>query len=334
MQDIENIGSGNITVLPDVLGETSQKRKLEEDDLKTEQEPKKKKPFRKAAKGFSITYSQCDIPKQDFMEYFKKQGCIYVLVAQEHHEIEGVHCHLHVKFAKTKNIKNERIWDLPNTNPEKDPFHPNIQATKDSLAWSTYCKKEDSEYLQWAKECEPRDFDLGSKKNMMEDQDYERKYYKWKEMQELEFPVQLRNISIEHPDPKVKQRHIWIKGKPDIGKTYMIETTFENKKVFQRSDNLYPYEDYQDEKIIIYDDILPSWKELAAATGTYYTRHRMPGGCRYKAKYWTEYQSRTLIILNNLAIEQVYGNNREIYEAVKARFKEYIAEDDGTFTQI
>lgn len=100
--------------------------------------------FRVQAKNFSITYPQCDLSRQEALDFYLSQAIKpnFVLVAQEQHNDGGNHLHLAVSFAKRRDLRNPRCWDIRT-------FHPNIQSSRNFDDWIEYILKEDSQVLQW-----------------------------------------------------------------------------------------------------------------------------------------------------------------------------------------
>lgn len=125
-------------------------------------------------------------------------------------------------------------------------------------------------------------------------------------------------LTIPAPDPANKRRHIWIVAAPDWGKTRWIQNTFAGLSVFVRIDAPYPYEDYDGEPIVIFDDLLPKFEEIVFLSNTYKTSVRIPGGSRFITRYWPMNHTVTIIVLSNLM--PAYGNHDA---GVAARFNVY-----------
>lgn len=95
--------------------------------------------------------------------------------------------------------------------------------------------------------------------------------YKWKQNREDPFPYRLITGEwILRLDPKEKKRHYWIFGPASYGKTRWAQTTFDNKRVFFAGrDARYPFDAYEGEDIIVYDDITPKLDELLYSSNIY-----------------------------------------------------------------
>lgn len=95
--------------------------------------------FRVQSKSFSLTYPQsAGLTKEELLEHLKKEKNVeYICVSEEQHEDGQPHLHVHIKYSKRKDIKNQKHFDLK----EK---HPNIQATQDDEDWNKYVKKDNN----------------------------------------------------------------------------------------------------------------------------------------------------------------------------------------------
>lgn len=276
--------------------------------------PEEKK-FRCNARHFALTYAQCTIDFDEmktWLETFWAPHCL--TIGQEHHADGGKHFHIYLGFVKKKNIKNSRYWDFKG-------FHPNWGAVKSIEGWKKYCKKEGFRIYEKTNRLTPLDVELGSKKRMIEDQEYERQWLEGQDREEITYPITLFGHTINKPDPAYKRRHLWIVGPPDAGKTKELNDIFDKKKVFQRGPHNYPFEDYEDEDIILYDDYIPRFDEIADVSNTYKIRKRVYDNVRWNRKYWKYNSTRTMVVLTNKPISKIFGKSENL-GAVKARFIE------------
>lgn len=77
-----------------------------------EEPPKKKLKFRLNAKQIFLTYSQCDLEKEDLLEFLKtKLHLERYIIARERHEDGNFHLHAYCKLSKRCDIKNPRHLD-------------------------------------------------------------------------------------------------------------------------------------------------------------------------------------------------------------------------------
>lgn len=255
--------------------------------------------FRINAKQFFLTYPKCDIKKEDFLTLCpNNKSIVEYCIAEEKHEDGSPHLHAILKYSYKLNITNNGHFDI-------NGFHPNIQSVK---SW-----KNSLAYI-----CKDGNFIGNTILDKSSPEGYARRkkdYELWLEdtslvaTKDIVYPVKFFNKMIEKPLPEVKKRHFWFVGKPDIGKTFEIEKSFEDMKIYKRGNNKYPFESYRDEDIIIYDDIDKiSFAEISAISNTYKTNTQVYGDVRYKNKYWKKNHCRTIIILSNF--EPNYGDNQ------------------------
>lgn len=100
--------------------------------------------FRINGRELCLTYSRCDIPKDEMLVHFKLllgAKLDYICVSQETHKDGGKHLHAHLQFGKSYDLKGNRTLDYAN-------HHPSIEKTKNSQFWNEYVKK-DKDYLEW-----------------------------------------------------------------------------------------------------------------------------------------------------------------------------------------
>lgn len=77
-----------------------------------------------------------------------------------------------------------------------------------------------------------------------------------------------------------------------------METEFAGARIFKSLDTRYPFEGYNGEEVIIWDDHFPKRKDLIAATNYYQTR-TLVGATRYSRVFWKMDERRVCIILHN-----------------------------------
>lgn len=136
---------------------------------------------------------------------------------------------------------------------------------------------------------------------------------------EVKWPIKTPWFTIQKPDPKNKCRHWWLWGPPNAGKTNMIGEACMGMRTYWMCEAKYPFEDYDDEDLVIYDDVEPSRKEMIAVTNTWKNAIRV-GDVRYVTKYWKIHHTRTVIVLSN--------NPMPDELAYKARFTEVHTDTD------
>lgn len=272
----------------------------------------KKKQFRVAAKAFALTFPQCNLDKQVLADALGKIGNpIKVCVSMEKHEDGSPHLHAYLIYTRKLNIKDPKHFDVLT-------FHCNVQAVKDRDDWLKYIKK-DGNWCEWTKDFDPDDYDVGKKKRAFDDATWAKQYQQKKQMKEVLWPIQLDNYEMVKPDPTIKKRHWWIVTPPDAGKTYWMNLQFKMQQAYVPAAGKFPFEHYNNEPVIVYDDRLPCFKEVAAVSNTHWLATHVWGDVRYTAKFWEMGSSRNIIVLTNKKIQDIY---HEDLIAMQARFIE------------
>lgn len=262
--------------------------------------------FRINAKQFFLTYPQCDMTKDAMYDALMKlDNAEKIVIGREKHEDGNYHLHVYIKYFTKKNIKSATHFDI-------NGYHPNIQSAKSEKAVIGYITKDRDILIKQA-------FDMTNTNNYSK---RKTDFSAWEqdmmiaEREDLQYPITFLGQEIQKPDPKNKRRHLWIVGEPSIGKTYAINETFGGKKVFLRSKDKYPYENYNNEDIIIYDDVSDiKFEELSNVTETWKLIASV-GDSRYTKKFWKLNHTRTVIVISNT--EPDYHH---LHNAFLSRFK-------------
>lgn len=250
---------------------------------------------------------------------------MYCHVVQERHQDLGLHLHGWCDWGRYKDTSNPRIFDVCDTENEDKVYHPNLKAIRYLEGWKTYIKKDIID--EWKSGVEQLDLDwvpLCKKRKTYEDFVWYQNHEERCKRTSLEWPFTLlTDVIIQEPSPESKQRHWWIQAPPGFGKTPAVQDMADGKQVFFRGSTAYPFEDYQEEQLVVYDDVIPGFEEVISVSNTYKGWNRIFGGCRYNTKYWPIKKTRTIIVLNNRSISEVYYElPAQQMEAIKARFIE------------
>lgn len=94
--------------------------------------------YRIRAKDIGLTFSRCDIPKEEILIHLKLilgDKVSYLCVSQETHKDGGKHLHAQLQFYKEYDSKNTRVFDYMG-------YHPSIEKIRNSEDWNKYVKKE------------------------------------------------------------------------------------------------------------------------------------------------------------------------------------------------
>jgi len=96
--------------------------------------------------------------------------------------------------------------------------------------------------------------------------------------------------------PIGKKKHICLVTDSDWDKNY-IEKIFEGRAVYKVCGSKYPFDAYDDERNIIFDEFIPDLQLLINASNVYQTLTPVYGDTRHRVKYWPMKEERWLILL-------------------------------------
>jgi len=313
---------------------------------KKKNSPKKKGEFRLQARHILCTYPKAyqqtgaehgalhnpgkgghpqglDAFAKAYIEQFKPD---HHTICEELHEDGTIHYHVLLDMGRKMNIKNCHYFDIHGN-------HGKYEGARDCTNVNRYIKKTYKYVSNWdafiLESIAP-----GRRQKVYQDLKWSKRYLEQQERVAIKWPVKLKieggfEYTMGPPDPNNKKRNWWIVSTPDAGKSYWHHHLFDKQKVFLTSDGGdYMYEDYEDEDIVIADDRWPTWKEISAVTETYLNKAHVYGKARYAAVYWKYAHTRTMIVLSNKSIDQVYGElagehgKAQMAAMVHARFTE------------
>nr|WAE42569.1 MAG: replication associated protein [Cressdnaviricota sp.] len=273
----------------------------EDDSSICSDEPEKKTKFRINSKKLFITYPQCgDLTKETVLKKIREFGhVVQYVVAREEHQEDGWHVHAAFEYSHKINWTDPRKLDI-------DGHHCNIQSMKSWNQAKPYCMK-DGDFITGNvfDDSSPEKF-VGRKA----DYDAWTNHHHKKARGDLVYPIVL-------PDgdawtPQGKKRHLWIIGPPDWGKSTWAFNTFDEKKVFIRSECPYPFEGYLGESVILYDDVWPKAEEWLSVSNIHFNDMHVYGPTRYKGTFWPNKIDLTMIVLSN---NDPYYTNMDAFNA-------------------
>lgn len=120
------------------------------------------------------------------------------------------------------------------------------------------------------------------------------------EWKEPTYPLVFPWGVLNRPDPAEKDRHMWVVGPPDSGKTFAFQKTCKGLQVFMAGPSeRYRFENYAGEDIICFDDVMPKLNEILDCTGTWDIKKERAGGKRYNPGFWPMGHTRTVVVLSN-----------------------------------
>lgn len=72
------------------------------------------------------------------------------------------------------------------------------------------------------------------------------------------------------------------------------------------------WDKYENEPIIIYDDVVPTLNELLYVSNVYYIPTQYPGKVRYKCKYFATDVRRMMIVISNHTPDHYYWSDEKM----------------------
>lgn len=290
--------------------------------------------FRFKSKAVFLTYPRCDgHTKEEVIEALRtKLGGQHrwksMVCGKEQHVDGSEHYHILLIFVKAPDFRSPRCFDLLLNGVN---FHPNIKKVgcgKNDIQYAAeYCEKEGdfvSEHLDLFR----------NSNNFVKKMADRNAFLRWcgdKALREPLWPIAFPGHLGWPPmsnSPSIKRRHIWITGRPDIGKTSFIQDTFAGYKIYiVPPKSKYPFDNYNNEQVIVYDDHWPDFDTASNITQVWRVSAPIPGDQRYHAKQWKVNQARLVFVLANKSLEEVYSSSE--LPGMRARFIEYVV-PDGT----
>lgn len=280
------------------------------------------KAFRLQCKRFSLTYPRCGVERETFERAFRLQhsGFSTCVCAKERHKDGGFHFHVFLEYEHKKDVQSAAHFDLQ---IEGDSFHPNIQKTKNKKAWLKYIAKEGDHGAIEMPAFDPRDYEVGKKKASYLDLEWEREFLIRKHQQDIAYPIKLvcagKTYEMHKPDIKLKKRSWWLVAAPSAGKTKWVNKTFAGCNVYCPREGDYPFEGYQNQEIIIYDDRTKvPFSEFSAVLNKWDIIMPVVGKVRYTTQNWPLGHTRSCVVLSNKTIEE--SMPQEDWVRMKKRF--------------
>jgi len=274
------------------------------------------RPFRVRGKCFALTYPKCEAQRSDFDAAFHVAFGPFADYgsAREEHADGTHHMHVFVAFARRRDVRSARYFDLAVGGRS---FHANTQKCKSAAAWKQYISKGDDFDAGAAvsgDSYDPLREELGKRKSLYADHIWSRDFAVSRSMREIEYPVELEcdgiTYQLSRPDPTRKRRSWWIIAPPNAGKTRWVNRFFAGRRIWFPRTGKYPFEGYDDQDIIIYDDRESvTFAELADVLNTWDIIKPIAGEVRYVTKNWKLGHTRSVIVLSNKTIEEAFPDD-------------------------
>lgn len=290
------------------------RRQSEISDESKAAKKQKRKAFRFQGIQVYLTYPKCYLTLDQVTEAINAR---YPIVKQarckEDHADGTPHMHLYFNFAKPIDSIDPRIFDI-------EAYHPNISRVGNKASLERVYdyivkdgKFDEKGEFHW----------FTSRKNFTkEKKDFDAYMTYVKRRGKADpYPITLpMGMKIYKPLPSTKKCNYYLVGKTGIGKSEWVEREFKGKRICKITpDNLYPFENYNGQEVLLADDWCPTLKQLVHASGCYNTETNVPGNTRYGSVQWKEGQRHTIIILKH-DLPEFANPEHPGYEAFIARF--------------
>lgn len=266
---------------------------------------------------FFNTYPRCPLTKERVLEHYQTLGDLseYV-VCQEHHKDGSLHLHVYARFIRgIPPGKDMERWiqafDI-------DGYHGNYQAARSAKHVQIYCTKAenfltnlDLDHLL-TPQAKRAKFALELESKSVADlvRNGEIHYT------QARAAVYAKQLLTAEPYDHDTVRGVWIKGIPEAGKTHMARTKYPGAFIKEQTKW---FDGYYGQEAIILEDFdskefgheLKIWADKWACYG------ETKGGHVYlKHKHF--------VVTSNYFIEDLYGHDAVLCEAIKRRFPEVI----------
>lgn len=288
--------------------------------------------FRFCSRSAFLTYPRCNIPPDDYLAAIKFDPNTLKLAfaKQERHHDGNRHLHVYLRFSKKLDTTNVRFFDIDQQDPISNidvSHHPNIknERGRGSLAriWEYLCKDDGVPPTNLIGRVELYPTSTNFRK-VYGDRVQWLNYHTIKGMRPPRFPIELPNGgTIDVPQENNKKRHIWIHGPPNSGKTFWLETQIYCYQNYKVADSKYPFDDWIQEQIVVYDDVRPKAEHLLAITNSSKHPRPVPGETRYHRRFIPGGLTTVVIVCNNHNIEQFFEKEGQTtISAIQSRFNE------------
>lgn len=276
---------------------------------------------------FFNTYPQCSLSKEAVLEHYEKIGLLQselyeYVIAEEEHADGTPHLHVYAKFghgiAPGKELANWRaMFDIPKdgdvaTTGEK--YHGNYQAVRSADAVRKYCTKDDNfitnmndKYVLCPKQ-KRRKFAIQLETRTVADlvREGEISY------QSARAAQYAKDLLAAQPYDHDTVRGTWVHGVPGSGKSHYARTNFPG---FYLKNQTKWFDGYNGQEAIVLEDFdcksmgheLKIWADRWSCYG-----ETKGGHVHLRHKHF--------VITSNYSIEDLFGHDEALCEAIKRRF--------------
>lgn len=301
------------------------------DDIKDTKNNKKNNKknggqFRFNAASVFLTYSNCEVSKEEMLDFFKNKFDVKsAIISRElHSETLGHHLHCYIIFNKKISTKNARYFDYNN-------FHPNIGVDKTGGKKSKTRSKidiikyviKDKDYIEYNINAKKLLAANKAHKALIADElvngqlnlsdaciAYPSLIFSYSSLQKN---INLFKNSLLAKDYYIERKCFWVYGVAGIGKSYSIRNFFKND-LYLKSQSKW-WDGYICQKAVLLDDFdhtelaheLKIWGDNYSFNAEVKCGHIIP---TYKF----------FLITSNFTMEYFFGNIIQTLKAVKRRY--------------
>jgi len=264
--------------------------------------------FRFQGKQVFLTYSRCNSPLESIVESLTRRSTperpirIAVGVVESHAD-NYPHVHLYLQYGAKLDTRSSRYFDF--LDDGGTVFHPNIRRSKGNaksvLRIYEYLNKQgDCKIL--AGKFDPFPGSTGFQRKKA-DLDSWIVYKRAKAIPKITWPRHLPSGSeILEPSDAMRRRHIWLWGPSGSGKTKWFEEEFGQYSYYAVQNSPYPFDDYEQQRVILYDDFIPDKIDLIKLANPRKQRQPAPKQQRYATRFLPPEAPLLIIVLSNFSI--------------------------------
>lgn len=268
---------------------------------------------RARSKGWFLTYPQCSVAKEDLLDALKAKVDVqeYVVASELHQDGNP---HLHAFIALRGQLlwnakKNPDFWDV-------DGHHPNVQIARSWKCCIAYCKK-DGDFITNI------DLDAARAKKAA----HNAKLLELDPKKAVDdgyiglcaLPMLLKAkrdyANLEEVPLHLERKCFWIYGKARVGKSHACRDAY--PEIYEKAQNKW-WDSYQGETAVLLDD----FDKAGACLGHYLKIWADNYRFNAEVKGGTIRPCYTvLLVTSNYTPDQIFTDDKELCDAVTARFK-------------
>ena len=295
--------------------------------------------FRFCSRSAFLTYPRCPILPRNYLRHigFDREQIKTAFGKQEKHLDGTLHLHIWITFIRKVDTVNPRYFDATIGNDEemqRVTYHCNIRR-EDRRRSGVSNAIRAYEYLCKYDGTVPVDI-VGSTRLYPTSRNFRKEYgdrSQWlaylavSAMPAPTYPIRLPDgDEADTPLASCKQRHLWIWGPASSGKTLWLEKNIVCFRNYRVAGTMYPFDNYDGEQIIVYDDVIPKAEHLLSICNSSAYPRPCPGQTRYHVRYVPGNLVTLVIVCNNHCIDNLFnGESDATRAAIHTRFRKSCA---------